>query len=330
MDDGQNSWDNGYPSGGNYWEDYTGTDNYHGPNQNLSGSDGIGDTPYNIYGGSNQDLYPFMEPNGWANEPPITPNIYGPDNGITGEAYFFNTTITDPDGDSLFCFWDWGDGNFTGWLGPYPSGVNISASHVWFSKGVYDIRAKLKDSYGSESNWSEPHRIIINKSGPPPEKPIIDGPSWGLTNINYTFCFTWANPDADDFYCRWDWGDGNITEWLGPYSASQTICANHSWSQKGTYEIYVKLKDIHGVEINSDPHLFTVYELKKEFIFGRYTNLTEEGGYSTIEAVKLRVLLFKPFQFLHYNDGEIVTFLKDTLKGLVLPRFIIGMVDVIT
>jgi len=47
-DTGTNSWDNGYPSGGNYWSDYTGEDYYSGPNQDILGSDGIGDTPYNI------------------------------------------------------------------------------------------------------------------------------------------------------------------------------------------------------------------------------------------------------------------------------------------
>jgi YVTN family beta-propeller protein/parallel beta-helix repeat protein len=41
-------WDDGYPSGGNYWSDYTGTDWFSGPYQNVPGSDGIGDTPYLI------------------------------------------------------------------------------------------------------------------------------------------------------------------------------------------------------------------------------------------------------------------------------------------
>jgi parallel beta-helix repeat protein len=30
-----NTWDNGYPSGGNYWSDYTGVDLYSGPNQDI-------------------------------------------------------------------------------------------------------------------------------------------------------------------------------------------------------------------------------------------------------------------------------------------------------
>jgi parallel beta-helix repeat protein len=61
-DNSTNYWDNGYPSGGNYWSDYTGVDENYGENQNIPGSDGIGDTPYNISGGSNRDRYPLMSP----------------------------------------------------------------------------------------------------------------------------------------------------------------------------------------------------------------------------------------------------------------------------
>lgn len=56
-----NVWDNGYPSGGNYWSDYAGVDFYSGPYQNESGGDGIGDVPY-IIDEDNVDRYPLMEP----------------------------------------------------------------------------------------------------------------------------------------------------------------------------------------------------------------------------------------------------------------------------
>ena len=52
-----NKWDNGYPSGGNYWSDYKGED---------KDSDGIGDTPYTVVYfelcPDKVDRYPLMEP----------------------------------------------------------------------------------------------------------------------------------------------------------------------------------------------------------------------------------------------------------------------------
>jgi len=54
------TWDDGYPSGGNYWSDYTGTDLYCGLHQNETGSDGIGDTPYTSDFPWVNDRYPLM------------------------------------------------------------------------------------------------------------------------------------------------------------------------------------------------------------------------------------------------------------------------------
>jgi len=56
-----NSWDDGYPAGGNFWDDYTGEDLYWGPYQNLTGSDGIGDIHVFI-GSENIDRYPMITP----------------------------------------------------------------------------------------------------------------------------------------------------------------------------------------------------------------------------------------------------------------------------
>ncbi len=45
-------WDDGYPSGGNYWSDYKGVD---------ANGDGIGDTPH-VIDEYNKDRYPLMAP----------------------------------------------------------------------------------------------------------------------------------------------------------------------------------------------------------------------------------------------------------------------------
>jgi parallel beta-helix repeat protein len=71
-DSSTNTWDGGYPTGGNYWSDYKGTDNFSGPFQNRTGSDEIGDTKYAV-DTNNTDNYPLMKP--W------TPNMFGDING---------------------------------------------------------------------------------------------------------------------------------------------------------------------------------------------------------------------------------------------------------
>jgi parallel beta-helix repeat protein len=70
-----NQWDDSYPSGGNYWSDFDepnegAFDDYHGPEQDILGSDGIVDKGIAAGGGKNpyvidpnsQDMYPLMEP----------------------------------------------------------------------------------------------------------------------------------------------------------------------------------------------------------------------------------------------------------------------------
>lgn len=63
-----NFWEDGYPSGGNYWSDYAGVDLHNGPYQNETGSDGIGDTPYEI-NENNIDYYPLTSPWNFAVKP---------------------------------------------------------------------------------------------------------------------------------------------------------------------------------------------------------------------------------------------------------------------
>jgi len=61
-----NVWDDGYPSGGNYWSDYAGKDTSRGPFQNETGYDGMGDLPHILswQPKPNLDMYPLMGPFG--------------------------------------------------------------------------------------------------------------------------------------------------------------------------------------------------------------------------------------------------------------------------
>jgi hypothetical protein len=87
----------------------------------------------------------------------------GDTSGKFGVEYSFMSSTTDPDGDQVFYLWDWGDGNNSGWLGPYDSGAICEAKHIWTGKVKthYNIKAKAKDISGAESDWSDPLPITM-------------------------------------------------------------------------------------------------------------------------------------------------------------------------
>jgi len=145
-----NFWDNGVF--GNYWSDYNGTD---------SDGDGIGDTPYLIPMGDNIDNYPLMEP--FDNDPPEIPTIDGPPSGRPGREYCITVHSTDPDLDDVFYIVDWGDGTTSGWLGPFPQCEPVAVCNE-YKRGLYFVRAKVKDIYGFESEWSDPLEVNIPRT----------------------------------------------------------------------------------------------------------------------------------------------------------------------
>jgi outer membrane protein assembly factor BamB len=100
------------------------------------------------------------------NEPPSGGNISGPLYGRTMENYTFCVTGSDPEGEDVFYFWDWGDGTSSGWLGPYDSGEELCVSHSWTNEGIYSLRVKVKDGDGAESEWSGTFSFLVD--GAPP------------------------------------------------------------------------------------------------------------------------------------------------------------------
>ncbi|MDH7517461.1 MAG: PKD domain-containing protein [Candidatus Thermoplasmatota archaeon] len=87
--------------------------------------------------------------------PPSKPLIKGPKNGKPGEILEYSFYSSDPDKQDIEYFIDWGDGDTTGWIGPYKNEETIKLKHVYSKKKVYTIRAKARDSvYGGESDWS--------------------------------------------------------------------------------------------------------------------------------------------------------------------------------
>ncbi len=103
-----------------------------------------------------EEWEPFGDPSLQISSPSLPPNkpeIFGPTTGKKGVEYEYTIVSTDPDGDRIYYFIDWGDGN-TQQVGPYNSGEEVTVSHIWNEKGSYEIKVKAIDEYGAQSDWA--------------------------------------------------------------------------------------------------------------------------------------------------------------------------------
>lgn len=145
-----NSWDNGYPSGGNYWVDFTGIDEKSGPNQDQPGSDGIGDTSYEwTVQGASGDGYPLMDPIVPVPNGPPSCNISSPVTGSSVQGEFrFSGSASDPDGgivrvevstdgDNWTTVGEWTETQRTYWSYEWDTTAHPNGEYVVYARG-YD------------------------------------------------------------------------------------------------------------------------------------------------------------------------------------------------
>ncbi|MFE3846154.1 PKD domain-containing protein [Thermoplasmatota archaeon] len=70
-----------------------------------------------------------------------------------------------------------------------------------------------------------------------------EGPISGLPDTIYNYSTKTIDPDSDQVYYKWDWGDQIISDWNGPYNSGEVVHLSHSWRSRGNYNIKVKARD---------------------------------------------------------------------------------------
>jgi len=82
----------------------------------------------------------------------------------------------------------------------------------------------------------------------PPSTPVVSGPARGRIGVPYLYSFVSTDPDGDTLMYLVDWGDGNMSDWLGPFESGALASASHQWSTQGTYTVRVMAKDTYGLD----------------------------------------------------------------------------------
>lgn len=194
---------------------------------------------------------------GGSNNPPNKPTIpSGPTTGLINENLHYESYISDPDGDGMEVYFDWGDGTHTGWVGILINGT-VGNYKTWNAPGTYEVRVKTRDTpYLEESPWSDSLSVTITDgSNSPPLKPSTpSGPASGKAGSSYTYSTVTTDPESDQIYYFFDWADGTDSGWVGPFNSGDICQESHIWTTEGTYAIKVKAKDSNDAEsVWSDP-----------------------------------------------------------------------------
>jgi hypothetical protein len=138
----------------------------------------------------------------------------------------------------------------------------IGKGHAW-SK---DIMAPTIDWDSGSGTWrgvieccllfGDPAQAIKSPSpsDPPgqPSKPI--GKTLVVWNREYSYTSSTTDPNGDQIFYLFEWGDGSNSGWLGPYTSGQTGTGSHIWTVLGSHEVRVKARDIWGAgSLPSEP-----------------------------------------------------------------------------
>ncbi|MBU1319248.1 MAG: PKD domain-containing protein [candidate division Zixibacteria bacterium] len=93
--------------------------------------------------------------------------------------------------------------------------------------------------------------VTIALGDPTNQAPVCSSAPVGadtvLNALSYTYSATATDPEGQQVYYKWDFGDG-VTDWIGPFASGEPAEQEHSWSVAGDYIVKVKSKDQWGEE----------------------------------------------------------------------------------
>ncbi len=77
---------------------------------------------------------------------------------------------------------------------------------------------------------------------------VPDAPDVAVTTQPTEINASSTDGDGHDLWYQFSWGDGNISDWIGPYPSGDVMTASYAWSMTGSYSVKVKVKDEYDAE----------------------------------------------------------------------------------
>lgn len=150
--------------------------------------------------------------------------------------------------------------------------LDLDVSVDWLGSATLDINVNIVNNF------------YLNIAPEVPETPkasII-----GVANHTHILSTSVIDPEADEVYYQWDWGNGEISDWLGPYNSGDPVEATYMWTAEDTYPVQVKAKDSLDLE---GPWS----EVGDILISGKCGDANDDGNINVGDAVTLLNHVFK-------------------------------------
>jgi len=143
----------------------------------------------------------------------------------------------------------------------YEFNKNLITNEMVLGEAFYTSKYYCTTTYGWDSYHEYIDMYTFNLFGDPsmqlisesmnhrpitPDVPLgPDSIELGDTSI---YSASTIDPDGDQIFYQFDWGDEELDEPIGPYDSGEDCEISHHWSEKGDFQIKVKAIDEHGAE----------------------------------------------------------------------------------
>jgi parallel beta-helix repeat protein len=248
-DKDSNIWDNGYPSGGNYWSDYNGQDHCSGSSQDICPDpDGIGDTQYDVDLDS-VDHYPLVDQSTVDVLPP-TVSIASPSESMVFAVPQISVvgTASDTGGSGLESV----EMRVNGGEWQKATGTSSWSGLADLQEGANLIEALAWDNASNPSDIDMVNVTYIIMPEPlygPVASFDVSPPSGNATTLFAVDAS--SSSDIEDpisaLEVRWDWE--NDGAWDTVWSTEKT--GQHQYTNPGTYTIRLEVRDTDGLSDNT-------------------------------------------------------------------------------
>jgi predicted MPP superfamily phosphohydrolase len=79
---------------------------------------------------------------------------------------------------------------------------------------------------------------------PPLEPMPPSGPTNIVSNDSSAYVASTTDPENEQVFYMFDWGDETYSDWLGPFSSGDTCVAYHSWMEADSYKVRARAIDV--------------------------------------------------------------------------------------